>query len=111
MRLLLETLACRLDISKFPNRKTGQVEEVPTLVISGVDVDFMDSLLKVKVYKPKDLNRTFKKGELLSVRFRQSKFNDFEKSTVINANEDDVVLHQNGGVNQVHAEPAPAMAA
>ena len=102
MRLLIECLSCRLDVSKFPNRKTGQMEEVPTLVISGVDTDYMDSLLKVKVYKPKDLNRTFSKGQLLSVRFRVAKFNDFEKAVVINAAEDDIEVHK-GGVNQ--AEP------
>jgi len=95
MRLLLEVLACRLDTAKFPNRRTGQVEEVPFLAISGVDSDFMDSLLKVKVFKPKNLNKTFKKGDLLSVRFRQAKFSDFEKSVVINANEDDIQIHQN----------------
>ena len=107
MRLLLEVLACRLDTAKFPNRRTGQIEEVPFLSISGVDSDFMDSLLKVKVFKPKDLNKSFKKGDMLSVRFRQAKFNDFEKSVVINANEDDISVHNNG-VKQ--AEPVPMAA-
>lgn len=102
MRLLLEVLASSLDTAKFPNRRTGQVEETPVLVTCGVDQDFFDSLIKVKVYKPKDLNRQFKKGDLIQVRFRQAKYSDFEKSTVINANEDDVQLH-NAGAKQ--AEP------
>ena len=106
MRLLLEVLACRLDLAKFPNRKTGQIEEVPNLSISGVDTDFMDSLLKVKVFRPKNLNRTFKKGEMISVKFRQAKYSDFDKATVINANEEDVQVYQ-GEVKQ----EAPAMAA
>ena len=99
MRLLLEVLGCSLETAKFPNRRSGQVEEVPFLQISGVDGDYFDSLLKVKVFRPKDLNRTFKKGEMISVKFRQAKYSDFEKSTVINANEDDVQLYK-GEVTQ-----------
>lgn len=99
MRLLLEVLGCSLETAKFPNRRSGQVEEVPFLQISGVDGDYFDSLLKVKVFRPKDLNRTFKKGEMISVKFRQAKYSDFEKSTVINANEDDVQLYK-GEVKQ-----------
>ena len=94
MRLLLEVLGCSLETAKFPNRRSGQVEEVPFLQISGVDSDFFDSLLKVKVFRPKDLNRTFKKGDLLSVKFRQAKYSDFEKCTVINATEDDVQAYK-----------------
>ena len=101
MRLLLETLACSLETAKFPNRRSGQVEEVPFLQISGVDSDYFDSLLKVKVFRPKDLNRTFKKGEMVSVKFRQAKYSDFEKSTVINANEDDVQAYK----GEVKTEP------
>ena len=99
MRLLLEVLASRLDTAKFPNRRTGQVEEVPYLSISGVDQDYMDSLINVKVFKPKDLNKNYEKGELLSVKFRQSKYSDFDKSVVINANEEDVQVYQ-GEVKQ-----------
>ena len=99
MRLLLEVLGCSLETAKFPNRRSGQVEEVPFLQISGVDSDYFDSLLKVKVFRPKDLNRTFKKGEMISVKFRQAKYSDFEKSTVINANEDDVQVYK-GEVEQ-----------
>ena len=99
MRLLLEVLGCSLETAKFPNRRSGQVEEVPFLQISGVDSDYFDSLLKVKVFRPKDLNRTFKKGEMISVKFRQAKYSDFEKSTVINANEDDVQTYK-GEVKQ-----------
>ena len=99
MRLLLEVLGCSLETAKFPNRRSGQVEEVPFLQISGVDNDYFDSLLKVKVFRPKDLNRTFKKGEMISVKFRQAKYSDFEKSTVINANEEDVQVY-NGEVKQ-----------
>jgi hypothetical protein len=101
MRLLLEVLGCSLETAKFPNRRSGQVEEVPFLQISGVDGDYFDSLLKVKVFRPKDLNRTFKKGEMISVKFRQAKYSDFEKSTVINANEDDVQLYK----GEVKPEP------
>jgi hypothetical protein len=99
MRLLLEVLGCSLETAKFPNRRSGQVEEVPFLQISGVDSDYFDSLLKVKVFRPKNLNRTFKKGEMISVKFRQAKYSDFEKSTVINANEDDVQIYK-GEVKQ-----------
>ena len=101
MRLLLEVLGCSLETAKFPNRRSGQVEEVPFLQISGVDSDYFDSLLKVKVFRPKDLNRTFKKGEMISVKFRQSKYSDFEKSTVINAQEEDVEVYK----GEVKAEP------
>ena len=101
MRLLLEVLGCSLETAKFPNRRSGQVEEVPFLQISGVDSDFFDSLLKVKVFRPKDLNRTFKKGELLSVKFRVAKYSDFEKCTVINSNEDDVQIYK----GEVKTEP------
>ena len=101
MRLLLEVLGCSLETAKFPNRRSGQVEEVPFLQISGVDSDFFDSLLKVKVFRPKDLNRTFRKGELLSVKFRVSKYSDFEKCTVINSNEDDVQIYK----GEVKTEP------
>lgn len=103
MRLLLEVLSCSLETAKFPNRRTGQIDETQVRVICGVDQDFFDSLIKVKVYKPKKLNQSFKKGDLIQVRFRQAKYSDFEKSIVINANEDDVQLHQNGSVKQ--AEP------
>lgn len=101
MRLLLEVLGCSLETAKFPNRRSGQVEEVPFLQISGVDSDYFDSLLKVKVFRPKDLNRTFKKGEMISVKFRQSKYSDFEKSTVINAQEEDVEVYK----GEVKTEP------
>ena len=95
MRLLMEVLGCSLETAKFPNRRSGQIEEVPFLQISGVDSDFFDSLLKVKVFRPKDLNRTFKKGEMVSVKFRQAKYSDFEKCTVINvSSEDDVQIYK-----------------
>ena len=110
MRLLLEVLASSVEVAKFPNRRTGAIDETPFLQVVGVDQDFYDSVIRVKVFKPKDLNRRFKKGDLVQVKFRQSKFSDFEKSVVINANEADVVLHQNGEVNQAQAEPV-AMAA
>lgn len=103
MRLLLEVLASSMEVAKFPNRRTGQVEETPFLQVVGVDQDYFDSLLKVKVFRPKDLNKRFQKGDLLQVKFRQAKFSDFEKSVVINANEDDISLHNNGGAKQ--AEP------
>ena len=106
MRLLLEVLGCSLETAKFPNRRSGQVEEVPFLQISGVDGDYFDSLLKVKVFRPKDLNRTFKKGEMISVKFRQAKYSDFEKSTVINANEDDVQLYKGEMKQEPIAEAA-----
>ena len=102
MRLLLEVLASSMEVAKFPNRRTGLVEETPFLQVVGVDQDFYDSLLKVKVFRPKDLNKRFQKGDLLQVKFRQAKFSDFEKSVVINANEDDISVH-NEGVKQ--AEP------
>lgn len=92
MRLLLETLACSLETAKFPNRRTGGIDEVPFLQVSGVDQDYMDSLLKVKIFKPRDLNRRFQKGDLLQIKFRQMKYSDFDKAIVINANEDDVQL-------------------
>jgi hypothetical protein len=106
MRLLLEVLGCSLETAKFPNRRSGQVEEVPFLQISGVDNDYYDSLLKVKVFRPKDLNRTFKKGEMISVKFRQSKYSDFEKSTVINAQEDDVQVYKGAVKTEPMAEAA-----
>ena len=108
MRLLLEVLASSMEVAKFPNRRTGQVEETPFLQVVGVDQDYFDSLLKVKIFRPKDLNKRFSKGQLLQVKYRQAKYSDFEKSVVINANESDVVLHQNGAGQ---AEPVPAMAA
>ena len=40
MRLLMEVLGCSLETAKFPNRRSGQIEEVPFLQISGVDSDF-----------------------------------------------------------------------
>ena len=101
MRSLIEVLGCSLETAKFPNRRSGQVEEVPFLQISGVDTDYFDSLLKVKVFRPKDLNRTFKKGELISVKFRQSKFSEFDKAVVINANEEDVEVYK----GKVEKEP------
>ena len=106
MRLLLEVLASRLDTAKFPNRRTGQVEEVPFLSISGVDQDFMDSLIKVKVFKPKDLNKNYAKGELLSVKFRQSKYSDFDKSVVINDNEEDVQIFKSEARKEPMAQVA-----
>ena len=106
MRLLLEVLGCSLETAKFPNRRSGQVEEVPFLQISGVDSDYFDSLLKVKVFRPKDLNRTFKKGEMVSVKFRQSKFSDFDKAVVINANEEDIQPHKGEVKQEAIAEAA-----
>jgi len=105
MRLLLEVLGCSLETAKFPKR-SGQIEEVPFLQISGVDSDYFDSLLKVKVFRPKDLNRTFKKGEMISVKFRQAKYSDFEKSTVINANEDDVQVYKGASKTEPMAQAA-----
>ena len=106
MRLLLEVLGCSLETAKFPNRRSGQIEEVPFLQISGVDSDYFDSLLKVKVFRPKDLNRTFKKGEMISVKFRQAKYSDFEKCIVINSNEDDVQTYKGETRTEPIAEAA-----
>ena len=101
MRLLLETLACSLETAKFPNRRSGQIEEVPFLQISGVDQDYYDSLLKVKVFRPKDLNKRYNKGDMLQIKFRQSKFSDFDKATVLNVSEDDIQVFQ----GEVRQEP------
>ena len=103
MRLLLEVLAVKADEANFPSRNGG-TERVPYIAISGVDSDYMDSLLKVKVYRPKDVTRlnSFKKGDRISVKFRTLKRDDkFERCTIINASEDDIQLH----AGEVKTEP------
>ncbi len=107
MRLLLEVLAVKADEANFPNRQGG-IEKVPFVAISGVDSDYMDSLLKVKVYRPKDVTKlnSFKKGDRISVKFRTLKRDDkFERCTIINASEDDIQLH-GGEVKQEPIEQA-----
>jgi hypothetical protein len=111
-RVLLELLSVQNLEASFPNKRTGQNEKVNYVSLSGVDSDTMDLLLKVKIFKASAngivrLNG-FKKGDLLNIKFRTMSENKFERCIVINAQENDVQLHQNGGVNQ--AEPAPKLA-
>ena len=106
MRLLLEVLAGKFDTAKFPSRQGG-IEEVPFFAISGVDADYMDSLLKVKVYRPKNLDKlnNFKKGDRLKVKFRTLKRDDkFEKCTIINVSEDDIEPFNGNGQQEVQQQ-------
>jgi len=99
-RILLEVLAVQNQEASFPNRKTGLSEKVPFVAIAGIDSDWMDSLIKVKLFKvsPDGVVRLngYKKGSLLNVRFRSMAENKFERAVVINAQEIDVQLHDNG---------------
>jgi hypothetical protein len=109
MRLLLEVLAVKADEANFPTRQGG-TEKVPFVAISGVDSDYMDSLLKVKVFRPKNITRLngFKKGDRIKVKFRTLKRDDkFEKCTIVNCQEDDIELFSDNALQQ----PASAMAA
>ena len=106
MRLLLEVLAVKADEANFPTRQGG-MEKVPFVAISGVDSDYMDSLLKVKVFRPKNVTRLngFKKGDRIKVKFRTLKRDDkFERCTIVNCQEDDIELFSdNAGQQQTLA--------
>ena len=97
MRALFEVIAGQLDTAKFPSRQGG-TEDVPYYWFSGVDTDYYDQLIKVKVFRPKDLNRLnrIKKGDRLSLKFKNMKRDDrFEKCVIINVLEDDLKLYEN----------------
>jgi hypothetical protein len=104
MRCLFEVIATGADIAKFPRRNGGGTDEVPFVWISGLDADYMDQLVKVKIFRPKNLQALkalAQKGNRLTIKFRRLKCDDkFEHCTVITANEDDVQLHVQAGVQQ-----------
>lgn len=103
MRCLFEVIGAGNDVAKFPRRNGGGIEEVPFMWISGLDVDFMDQLVKLKVFRPKNqeaLKRLAQKGSKLQVRFRTLKRDEkFERCTVITVNEEDLSLHAPNGAH------------
>ncbi len=116
MRCLLEVIATGIEIAKFPRRNGGGTDEVPFVWISGVDADFMDQLIKIKVFRPKNLEglkALGQKGSRLAIKFRTLKRDDkFEHCTVMTVNEDDVQPFVQAGAQAAQAEqPAMALAA
>ena len=96
MRCLLEVLNVEEDVAKFPSRTvSGQMEEVDYVKISGVDVDFYDQLIAVKLYRldqeQKERMRAIKKADRLNIKFRNMKApTNFEKSAVLVCSVEDV---------------------
>jgi hypothetical protein len=97
MRCLFEVIATGVDIAKFPRRNGAGTDEVPFVWISGLDTDYMDSLTKIKIFRPKNLEALkalAQKGNRLTVKFRRIKSDDkFEHCTVITVNEEDIQPH------------------
>lgn len=106
MRCLFEVIATGVDIAKFPRRNGAGTDEVPFVWISGLDTDYMDSLTKIKIFRPKNLDALkslAQKGARLTVKFRRLKNDDkFEHCTVISVNEEDVQRYV-----EVGAQTAP----
>ncbi len=110
MRCLLEVIATGVDVAKFPRRNGAGTDEVPFVWISGVDADFMDQLIKIKIFRPKNLEALkalAQKGIRLTVKFRRLKNDDkFEHCTVITVNEEDIQPYSKAG-----EQSAPAVQA
>lgn len=115
MRCLFEVVAIGADVAKFPRRNGGGTEEVPFFWISGLDVDYMDQLVKLKVFRPKNqdgLKKLAQKGSKLQVRFRTLKRDDkFEHCTVITVAEEDLSAHAPNGTQHVTQPLAMGVAA
>ncbi len=114
MRCLFEVIAAGSGTAKFPRRNGSGTEDVPFFWISGLDADFMDQLVKVKVFRPKNVEALKKlalKGSRLQIKFRTLKRDDrFEHCTVITVNEDDVQAYVSPTAQQ-SAQPAMTIAA
>lgn len=95
MRILFEVVGHDQEVAKFP-KKNGGTEEVPVFWFSGVDTDYNDELIKVKVYRDfQKLRDTIRKGVKVQIKFKGVKpANKWDKCAVINANEDDITLYQ-----------------
>lgn len=110
MRCLFEVVATGADIAKFPRRNGAGTDEVPFVWISGLDADYMDQLVKIKIFRPKNmeaLKKLAEKGAKLQIKFRTLKRDDkFEHCTVITVNEEDLQPFV-----QSSATPAMALAA
>lgn len=111
MRCLFEVIATGVDIAKFPRRNGAGTDDVPFVWISGLDTDYMDSLTKIKVFRPKNLEglkALAKKGSRLTVKFRRLKNDDkFEHCTVITVNEEDVQPYVEAGAQPVQTFAQP----
>lgn len=95
MRILFEVVGHDQEVAKFP-KKNGGTEEVPVFWFSGVDTDFNDELIKVKVYRDfQKLRDIVRKGVKLHVKFKNIRpANKWERCMVITANEGDITIHQ-----------------
>lgn len=131
MRCLFEVLATGVDVARFPRRNGGGVDEVPFIWISGLDVDFMDKLAKLKIFRGKSrsesewlrvtetMKQIAKKGAWLEVKFKTLKEDDrFEHCTVITVQAEDVKLagksdgvQAGNGVQSAQVYSTAAMAA
>lgn len=114
MRCLFEVVGAGNSVARFPKRgaPNGIMEEVPFFWASGVDVDYQDQMIKVKVFRPKNVTTLMglaEKGNRLTIRFRKMKFDDrFDKCTVITVNDEDIQPYRPAPAT---VSPAPAVAA
>ena len=93
MRMSFEVLAGEVETREFPNRKTGELEKVPVLLMHGIDSDFPQSMYKVQVWREFDKAKDcIIRGTVLEVKFNTMKPADgrFEKVPVISVQQDNL---------------------
>jgi hypothetical protein len=94
MRLLLEVVGTSQETARFPKRNGGGIDEVPLLVITGVDTDFGD-VVKAKVYRyGKQAVQMAKKGIRLHIKFRTAQRSKFDNCMVVSTRDEDIQVHQ-----------------
>ena len=93
MRMSFEVIAGETEVREFPNRKTGEVEKVPVLIMHGIDSDFPQSMYKVQIWREFDkVADCTIKGTVIEAKFNTIKPADgrFEKVPVISVNQDNI---------------------